>query len=69
MSIDELFDGSSFSSPDRSPEKEIMAEILDILEISIKSNTIFIKRRELVKKELLQTIAKKTEKGNKLQVL
>ena len=46
-----------------------MAEILDILEISIKSNTIFIKRRELVKKELLQTIAKKIEKGNTLQVL
>lgn len=69
MSIDELFDGSSFSSPDRSPEKEIMAEIVDILEISIKSNTIFIKRRELVKKELLQTIAKKIEKGNTLQVL
>ena len=61
MSIDEFFDASSYSSsPERSSEKESVTEILDI-KGSTKSDTTFIKRRELVKKELLDTIAKKAE--------
>ena len=54
MSIDEFFVGNSyFSSPKRSPEKESVAEVLDI-KGSAKSDTTFIKRREPVEKELLQ---------------
>ena len=45
-----------------------MAEILDI-KGSTKSDTIFIKRRELVEKELLDTTEKTTEKENTTQVL
>ena len=40
-----------------------MAEILDI-KGSTKSGNIFIKRRELVEKELLDTTEKTTEKEN-----
>ena len=45
-----------------------MAEILDI-KGSTNSDTIFIKRRELVEKELLDTTEKTTEKENTTQVL
>ena len=58
LSIDEFFDGSSYSSsPERFPRKESVAEIVDI-KGSTKSVTIFIKRKELVEKELLDTIEK-----------
>ena len=54
-----LFDGSSYSSsPERSPENKGMTEILDIKD-STKCDTTFIKRRELVEKDLLDTIGKK----------
>ena len=56
LSINEFFDGSSYSSsPERSPGKESVTEILDI-KGSTKSETNFVKRRELVEKELLDTI-------------
>ena len=45
-----------------------MAEVLDI-KGSTKSVTIFIKRRELIEKELLDTTEKTTEKENTSQVL
>ena len=42
MSVDELFDGSSYSSsPERSPEEKRVAEILDI-KGSAKSGTTVI---------------------------
>ena len=64
MSIYEFFDGSSYSSGlERFPRKESVAEILDI-KGSTKSGNIFIKRRELVEKELLDTTEKTTEKEN-----
>ena len=63
MSIDKLFDGSSYSSsPERFPRKESVAEIVDI-KGSTKSVTIFTKRKELVEKELLDTIEKNNWKG------
>ena len=50
LSIDEFFDGSSYSSSsERFPRKESVAEILDIKD-STKSVTTFIKRKELVEK-------------------
>ena len=56
LSINEFFDGSSYSSsPERSPGKESVTEILDI-KVSTKSETNFVKRRELIEKELLDTI-------------
>ena len=65
VTIDEFFDGSSYSSnPERSTRKESVAEILDI-KSSTKSDSTFIKRRELVEKELLGTTVKTTEKENK----
>ena len=45
-----------------------MAEVLDI-KGSTKSVTTFIKRRELIEKELLDTTEKTTEKENTAQVL
>ena len=69
FSRDEFFDGSSYSSSlERSPGKESVAGILDI-KGSTKSDTTSIKRREVVEKELLDTIAKITEKDNTAQVL
>ena len=69
LSIDEFFDGSSYSSsPKISPRKESVSEILDI-KGSTKSETTFIIRRELIKKELLDTTEKRTEKDNTVQVL
>ena len=66
LSIDEFFDGSCYSSsPERSPGKESVVEILDI-KGSTKSDTTFVKRRERVEKN---TIAKKPEKDNTVQVL
>ena len=57
--------------PKDTPRKKVWAEILDI-KGSAKSDATFIKRRELVEKELLETIAKKnkkqTEKDNTTQV-
>ena len=64
LSIDEFFDGSSYSSsPERFPRKESVAEILDIKD-STKSGNTFIKRRELAEKELLDTTEKTTEREN-----
>ena len=64
MSIDEFFDGSSYSSsPERFPRKESVAEILDI-KGSTKSVTTFIKG-----KELLDTTEKTSERENTAQVL
>ena len=64
MSIDEFFDGSSYSSsPERFPRKESVAEILDI-KGSTKSVIAFIKRKELAEKELLDTTEKTTEREN-----
>ena len=69
LSIDEFFDGSSYSSsPERFPWKESVAEILDI-KGSTKSVTTFIKRKELVEKELLDTTEKTSERENTVQVL
>ena len=62
--IDEFFDGSSYSSsPERFSKKESMAEILDI-KGSTKSVTTFLKRKELVEKQLLDTTEKTTETEN-----
>ena len=62
LSIDEFFDGSSYSSsPERFPRKESVAEILDI-KSSPKSVTTFIKRKELVEKGFLDTTEKTTER-------
>ena len=44
-----------------------MVEILDT-KGSTKSDTTFIKRRKLLEKELLDSIAKKSEKDNTAQV-
>ena len=64
LSIDEFFDGSSYSSsPERFPRKESVAEILDI-KGSTKSVIAFIKRKELAEKELLDTTEKTTEREN-----
>ena len=64
LSIDEFFEGSSYSSsPERFPRKESVAEILDI-KGSTKSVTTFIKTSKLVEKELLDTTEKTTEKEN-----
>ena len=64
MSIDEFFDGSSYSSsPERFPRKESVAEILEI-KGSTKSVTTFIKG-----KELLDTTEKTSERENTAQVL
>ena len=64
LSIDEFFDGSSYSSsPERFPWKESVAEILDI-KGSTKSVTTFIKG-----KELLDTTEKTSERENTAQVL
>ena len=64
LSIDEFFDGSSYSSsPERFPRKESVAEILDI-KGSTKSVTTFIKG-----KELLDTTEKTSERENTAQVL
>ena len=69
LSIDEFFEGSSYSSsPERFPRKESVAEILDI-KGSTKSVTTFIKTSKLVEKELLDTTEKTTEKENTTQVL
>ena len=69
MSIDEFFDGSSYSSsPERFPRKESVAEILDI-KGSTKSVTTFIKRKKLLEKELLDTTEKTSERENTVQVL
>ena len=69
LSIDEFFDGSSYSSsPERFPRKESVAEILDI-KGSTKSVIAFIKRKELAEKELLDTTEKTTESENTAQVL
>ena len=69
LSMDEFFDGSSYSSsPESSSGKESVAEILDI-KGSTKFDTAFIKRRELVEKELLDTTERTTEKENTAQVL
>ena len=58
FSIDEFFDGRSYSSsPEKSPEIESLAEIIDI-KGSNKSDTAFIKGRELAEKGLLETLAK-----------
>ena len=51
-----------------SPGKKVWQKILDI-KGSTKSGNIFIKRRELVEKELLDTTEKTTEKENTTQVL
>ena len=68
-SIDKFFDGSSYSSiPERFPRKESVAEILDI-QGSTKSVTTFLKRKELVERELLDTTQKTTERENTAQVL
>ena len=68
LSIDEFFEGSSYSSsPERFPRKESVAEILDI-KGSTKSVTTFIKTSKLVEKELLDTTEKTTEKENTEQV-
>ena len=68
LSIDEFFDGSSYSSsPERLPRKESVAEILDI-KGSTKSDTTFIKTSKLVEKERLDTTEKTTEKENTAQV-
>ena len=68
LSIAEFFDGSSCSSsPERSTKNESVEEILDI-KGSTKSDTTFVKRRELVRKELWDTIAKKIEKDNTAEV-
>ena len=69
LSIDEFFDGSSYSSsPERFPRKESVAEILDI-KGSTKSVTTFIKRKKLLEKELLDTTEKTSERENTVQVL
>ena len=69
LSIDEFFHGRSYSSsPERFPRKESVAEVLDI-KCSPKSVTTFIKRKELVEKELLDTTEKTTERENTAQVL
>ena len=69
LSIDEFFEGSSYSSsPERFPRKESVAEILDI-KGSTKSVTTFMKTSKLVEKELLDTTEKTTEKENTTQVL
>ena len=69
MSIDELSDGSSYSSiPERFPRKESLGEILDI-KGSTKSVTTFIKRKELAEKELLDTTEETTEREKTAQVL
>ena len=69
LSIDEFFDGSSYSSsPERFPRKGSVAEILDI-KGPTKSVTTFMKRKELVEKELLDTTGKITERENTAQVL
>ena len=69
LSLDEFFDGSSYStSPERFPRKESVAEILDIKGAS-NSVTTFIKRKELVEKELLDTTEKTAERENTEQVL
>ena len=69
LSIDEFFDGSSYSSsPERFPRKESVAEILDI-KGSTKSVIAFIKRKELAEKELLDTTEKTTESESTAQVL
>ena len=58
LSIDEIFDGRSYSwSSEKSPEIESLAEIIDI-KGSNKSDTAFIKGRELAEKGLLETLAK-----------
>ena len=68
-SIDKFFDGSSYSSiTERFPRKESVAEILDI-QGSTKSATTFLKRKELVERELLDTTQKTTERENTAQVL
>ena len=69
MSIDEFFDGSSYSSNSEwFPRKESVAQISDIKGCT-KSDTTFLKRRELVEKERLDTTEKTTEKENTAQVL
>ena len=54
---------SSSSSPERFSKKESIAEILDI-KGSTKSVTTFLKRKELVEKQLLDTTEKTTEREN-----
>ena len=54
---------SSSSSPERFSKKESIAEILDI-KGSTKSVTTFLKRKELVEKQLLGTTEKTTEREN-----
>ena len=69
LSIDEFFDGSSYSSsPERFLRKENVAEVLDI-KCSTSSVTTFRKRKDLVEKELLDTTEKTAERENTAQVL
>ena len=69
LPIDEFFNRSSYSSiPERFPKKESVGVILYI-KGSTKSDITFIKRMELVEKELLDSTEETTEKENAAQVL
>ena len=55
-----FFDGNYyFSSPEKTPDKESVAKIIDIKGSTKFDKKKFIKGWELVEKELLESLAKK----------